>query len=174
MQRGLPRRVCAANQIHVVVFAGQRFGHRRAVVNARAGQFFFAGNAHLAPGNAGRNQKRMAGNFRAVPKRQTSVLVLHPQFRDFLTQNLDPEPLGLRDRPPGQVRAAEAARKAEIVLDARRRPRLSARRFPLDEKRFKALRRPVNRRRQTGRAAADNHKVVKRLLCGRSQADFLR
>src|SRR5437879_6362494 len=64
-------------------------------------------------------------------------------------------PLGLHHRPAGQVRAAEALRKTEIVLDARAGTRLAARGFALDHQRAQPLGSAVDRRGQAGGARAD-------------------
>src|ERR671932_1391880 len=65
----------------------------------------------------------------------------------------------LERRPPGELGAGEARRKAEVVLYPRARARLAARGEALDHERAEALGRGVYRRREPGRAAAEHHDV---------------
>src|ERR671935_1444853 len=65
----------------------------------------------------------------------------------------------LESRPPGELGAGEARRKAEVVLDPRARARLAARGEALDHERAEALRGGVDRRGEPGRATAEHHDV---------------
>src|SRR4030095_5858405 len=65
----------------------------------------------------------------------------------------------LERRPPGELGAGEARRKAEVVLYPRARARLTARGDALDHERAEALGGGVDRGGEPGRAAAEHHDV---------------
>ena len=65
----------------------------------------------------------------------------------------------LERRPPSELGAGEARRKAEVVLDPRARARLTARGEALDHERAEALGGGVDRCGKPGRAAAQHHDV---------------
>src|SRR5262245_48873590 len=97
-------------------------------------------------------------------------MTVAPDFPGFLgSQDLDAETPGLRDRPARQVVAAEARRKAEVVLDTRAQSRLASRRLAFHDHRAEPLRGAINARRQTGRPAADNYQVEETRLGARAQ-----
>ena len=75
-------------------------------------------------------------------------------------QELGPEPARLVGRATRQIRPAQSGREPQVVLDPARLPGLSAGRLAFDHDRLQSLRRAVDRRAQTGRAAADDHQVV--------------
>jgi len=82
--------------------------------------------------------------------------------------------LGLHDRPPGEIAAAESGGKSQIVFDARAHSGLSARGLPLDHDGVETFGGPVNRGRQTGRSATDNCQVIKAGLGACAQPYLLR
>ncbi len=67
---------------------------------------------------------------------------------------------GLQDRLLGQFVATDAGGEAEIVLDLRAGPRLSAGRVLVDHEGVEPFAGPVDRRGQSGRTTADNDQVV--------------
>src|SRR5215207_7635729 len=105
----------------------------------------------------------MTGQFRAVAEGDEAPRYLNSQGSHLLRcQNLDAEASRLRHRPSCQISAAETGREAEVVLDPRAHPGLTARRLPFDEEGVQTLRGAVDGRGQAGRAAADNHQIVER------------
>src|SRR5581483_5148243 len=75
-------------------------------------------------------------------------------------QDLGAEAPRLLEGAARELVARDAARESEIVLDARRRPGLSARRLALDDDRAQAFRRAVHGGGEARRAAADDRDVV--------------
>ena len=75
-------------------------------------------------------------------------------------EDLGAEPARLLQRAARELVARDARREAQVVLDPRRRPGLAARRLALDDDRPQPLRRAVDGRREPGRSAADDHRVV--------------
>ena len=75
-------------------------------------------------------------------------------------EQLGAETLRLRHGAARQFAAADAGGKPEIVLDLRTAARLSARGVPIEQQRPQSFRCAVHRRRETGRAGADDHQVV--------------
>ena len=65
----------------------------------------------------------------------------------------------LAERADRQLRAADARREPEIVLDPPRRSRLAAESAALDNERVQSLRRAVDGGAEPGRAAADDEQV---------------
>ena len=63
-----------------------------------------------------------------------------------------------------EVRARQALREPEVVLDRRALPGLPARRLAFDDDRLQTFGGAVHRGRETGRPAADDAEVVERLL----------
>ncbi len=76
--------------------------------------------------------------------------------------DLGAEPSRLQQRATRQRVAGDARRKAEIILDSRRRPGLAAGCLALDRDRPEALRRPVHGGCEACRPGADDHGVVLR------------
>ena len=174
VHRRLAGGVRAADHHDALVLAGDRLGHRRAVVDAAAGELLDARRLQAAVGHPRRHQHRMAGQLGAVaqaqhPRRPAALDAVHAVHRD----DLRAQPARLRRGPPGEVAAAEPAGEAEVVLDARALPGLAARRLALHHHGAQALRGPVDRRGQPGGAAADDHQVVERQLGAGGQAHLL-
>ena len=126
MERRLPRRVAAADDVDA--FAGQRLGlrHRCAVVDARA---FELGQAGLQPPvlDPEREHDCKRGDLGAAFSADDvpSVARLEPR-RAVGEAELRAEQPGLLVRALGQLAAAEAAGKAEVVADQRARAGLAA------------------------------------------------
>src|SRR5919197_5132194 len=79
----------------------------------------------------------------------------------------------LERRPPGEVGAGEARRKAEVVLDASARARLTARGEALDHERAETLGGGVDRRGEPGRTAAEHNDVEGLAVDLGSQAELV-
>ena len=75
-------------------------------------------------------------------------------------QNFRSEPPCLPKGGAGKLVAGYAARKAEIILDPRRRSSLPARRLSLDYDGAKSFGCPVDRRRKASGSATDNGNIV--------------
>ena len=65
----------------------------------------------------------------------------------------------LRDRPYRQLGARDAGRKAQVVLDPPRRPRLAAQRAPFHHQGAEPFGGAVHGCAETGRAAADDEQI---------------
>ncbi len=85
-------------------------------------------------------------------------------------QDLRAEAARLLQRAARQLVARHAGGEAEVVLDPRRGPSLTAGRLALDDDGAKALRGAVDRGGQAGGPGADDHRVVLRRLRARSRA----
>src|SRR5690606_32253384 len=110
------------------------------VVDAGASELVGAGRVEAPVGDARRDQHGPGAHLAAVGERDDAVRVLEPQARGaYGVEDLGPEAPGLGDGPPRQVGAGEAGGEAEVVLDGRREPRLTARRLGLDEQGRQAL-----------------------------------
>jgi len=70
-----------------------------------------------------------------------------------------PELARLRNRPARELRAADACREAQVVLDAARDAGLAADRRALDDQHLEALRRTVDGGAKPGGSAADDEQV---------------
>jgi hypothetical protein len=79
-----------------------------------------------------------------------------------------PELLGLEERAVGQVLPGDAHREAEVVLDARARSGLAARRAGLEHQHVEPLGGRVDRGGQPGRPRAHHHEVVHVPVLGRA------
>src|SRR4051794_6432919 len=79
----------------------------------------------------------------------------------------------LERRPPGELGAGEARRKAEVVLDPRARARLTSRGEALDHERAEALGGGVDRRGEPGRAAAQDDDVEALAIYLASQPELI-
>src|ERR1700722_2845560 len=75
-------------------------------------------------------------------------------------RNARAELVGLQERPFGKVRAGDSARKAQIVLNPRRRPSLAANGDSLYRRSPQAIRSAVHRSAQTGWTGAHYDQVA--------------
>ena len=122
-----------------------------------------------------RQDHRARSERAAVVERHGVALVgRHDCLDAARDDDLGAEPHCLLARPCSEIVARDAARKAEVVLDARRRAGLAARRLALDQQRAQALRGAVHRRGEARRATADDHEVVGVALGLDLQADRRR
>ena len=119
------------------------------------------GHVQLPVGDAGGDEHAVRAQAAAAGELDDPPGALGAQADRVLDrQQLGAEPSRLVDRAAGEVGAGQAAREAEVVLDPARHPRLAAGRLALDEDGLQALGRAVDRRGQSGGAAADDHEVV--------------
>ena len=120
------------------------------------------------------DHRARAEHAAAVERDGVAVLVRRDRVDRARHDDLGAEPQRLLARLGREVVARDAAREAEVVLDARRGAGLAPGRLALDEQRAQALRGAVDRGRETGRAAADDHDVVGLVLGLDLQADGRR
>lgn len=126
----------------------------------------------MAPADAGReNDRPRAHRLGAVEDHRARRRI--DADAAARRQDLRPEPPRLLQRPAGELVARDAVRKAEIVLDARRRSRLAAGRLALHDQGAQPLGCAVDRGREAGGAAADDHGVVLGRVRDRLQAEQL-
>ncbi len=164
----LARRVSSAHEIHVLVAAQSGLGRRGPVRDAAALELRQVRNLRSAIERAGGDHDRARPNPPAVGKLEdvhgigARALRRAVQPRDLGRQaELGPEFLGLRERAPHQRLPRHAGRKAQVVLDARAGAGLSSERGLFQDQDREALGRTVDRRREPGRARADDRHVVR-------------
>ena len=165
VEGALAGRVAGADDEDVLAGAAHRLGHGRAVVHAAALELGRAAGGQLPPVDAGGQHERGARELAAVGQLEDLVGAVLAERRDLdRRQDLDAEPLGLGHAAAREVGAGEAGREAEVVLDPARRAGLPAGRLALQEHGLEPLARPVHRRRQPRRPAADDGEVVELAL----------
>ncbi len=110
----------------------------------------------------------MGADFAAVAEGEQPVVIVGAQALHRLgSENFDPKAAGLGDSAAGQVAAAQPHRKAQVVFNAGAGARLATGSLALDQHCVQPFGRAVDRRRQPGGAAADNHQVIEGLgRCG--------
>ena len=162
VERRLPGRVGAADDDDVLSAVARRLPRRRAVMDARTDQPLDARRLEAAVVHAGCRDARSR-----VDHRPAGELDLQPAVRarpdaDELRadEDLRPQPARLPENAARELGAADAVRKARVVLDPRARPGLPARRERLDDERAKTLRGGVERRGEAGRPGTDDQDVV--------------
>ena len=157
--RSLAGRISGADEMHVEPLRDARFAARRAIEDPLAEQAVEAVRIQAAPAHAGRDDDgARLQNLVVVEDDAAAVRIEADDLaRD---ENLRAQALGLPKRPARELRARDAARKAQIVLDSRRRLRLASRRLLLDHDRAQALRGSVHRRGEARRPAANDDGIV--------------
>jgi hypothetical protein len=159
--RRLTGGVRAADDEDLLVAAILRFGHRRAVIDAGAGEPLHPRRVEFPVRDAAGDEDRVRGDLGAVLQHHVLVRSLDAQTGYLLRcDQLRPEAVRLHDRASGEVPSAQTLGKTEVVLDARAHAGLSARRLAFDEGGAQTLGGPVDRRRQTGRTAAHDDQIV--------------
>ena len=151
----------------------RRLAARRAVGDPSPGQAVEAVDRELPPGDAAREDDRARSDDVAavemdLPRRGVDAL---DRARD---EDLRAEPARLLQRAAGELVARHAGGEAEVVLDPRRGPGLTARSLPFHDHGVEPLGRPVDRRSQAGGPGADDHRVVLRRLRLGAQLQQLR
>jgi hypothetical protein len=161
VERGLSRGVARADDVDVEPVDLRRLAARGAVRDPFACEAVEAVDVQLSPrDSAGEDDRRRAQDVAAV---ETHMVVDGVDVRDLpRDDDLGAEPPCLLQRPSGELVAGDAAREAEIVLDARRRARLPSRCLALDHDRPETLGGPVDGCRQARPAAAHDQDVVVR------------
>ena len=170
---GLPGRVAAPHDHDGVAGAELRLHPGGRVVHAGPLELAEARDVEAPVAGAGRDQHRQRAHGRPVVEPQ-HVVPVEPLEGGRLRRDADAraEAPSLDDRPLGQLGARDARREAEVVLDARRGPRLAARRDPVEDDGGEPLRGAVDGRRQPGRPRADDQEVaVERRGGRRTQSD---
>ncbi len=159
--RRLAGRVPGPEDVHVKAVGVGGLAARRAVEEPLAHEAVEALDRELAPGDpAGEDDRPRPQDVAAV---EVHLVRRRIDPRDATRdQDLGAEPARLLERAARQLVARHARGEAEVVLDARRRPRLPARRLPLDHERPEPFRRAVHGGRETRRAGADDDRVVLR------------
>ena len=173
--RGLSGGVAAADQEDVASARAERLGARGAVVDAAADERIGARESRAARHATPVASTIVLTSMRSPPSSTTARAIRSSIVRDRRRlprdENLDAEALRLLQRAGAQFVAGNAGREAEVVLDPRRRARLSARRIALDQDRAQAFRRSVDRGRESRRPAADDRDVVDSRRRRRLQAE---
>src|SRR5258708_20859179 len=170
---GLPGGICAADDVDDFAFAGDGFGNAAAVVNARAAETLFAGDAEVAPLDAHGEEQGVTGDFAAVGHFDDAIGAFDADAGGFLRRkNCHAEASGFHYGAAGEVASTEAGGKAEIIFDAGAEARLAARGFAFDHDRAEAFGSAVNGGGEAGGAATDDGEVVKFNVGVGAQADF--
>src|SRR4029077_2138570 len=127
--RGLARRVAAAGNDHGRAAAELPFARRGSVVNAGTFEGFAPLSLQTMVISARRDDDalRQQGGVAALDLQARAVLAVGKCKRERLRgrRKLGAETIGLKLRAVSQLAAADAGRKAEKVLDQRRRSGLS-------------------------------------------------
>ena len=172
-ERGLARRVARAHDVDVLAVRGRRLAAGRAVGDPLPGEAVGAVDRELPPGDAAREDDRACSDDVAavemdLARRGVDAL---DRARD---EDLRAEPACLLQRSAGQLVARHAGGEAEVVLDPRRGPGLTARGLPFHHHGVEPLGGAVDRCSQTGGSGADDHRVVLRRLRLCPQLEELR
>ena len=115
----------------------------------------------------------MAADLGAVGELDDLVVVLHAHAGDGLRpEQLGAEALGLGQGAAGELRAAEAVGKAQVVFDGRALAGLAAGRAALDHQRAQPFGRAINGRAQAGGAGAHDDEIVEGRAGAGAQPDF--
>ena len=136
---------------------------RGAVEDALAAQPVEAVDREASPRDAAREDDRAGPQDVAAVEVQLARHGVDPGDRAG-DEDLRAETPRLLQRPARELVPGDARRKAEVVLDPRRRTGLTAGRLPLDDDRPQALRRSVDRGGQARGTRADDDGVVLRAL----------
>ncbi len=161
-QRLLQRRVAAADHQQLVGAPVERTVAGGAEVHARADQVVLARYPQPPVLRAGRDQHRAAGDLLTGGELHVHSALVGRQPGDLdRGEQLHAVPAGLLDEPVGQLAAADAVREAGVVVDPLGDAGLAAEAGLVHHDRLDALPGGVDGGRQSGRAAADDHQVVR-------------
>jgi len=158
---GLPGRVGPADDEHVLSRARCRLGERGAVVDAAAGHLVEPRGVQPAVGDAGGEDDGVRVDRAVVREADAArgavdLQADHVARGEHLGSELGRLPAG----PVGELGPGHPVREAQVVLDPGALARLASGRGALDEHGAQPLGRPVHRRAQAGRAAANDDQVV--------------
>src|SRR5271167_694216 len=116
----------------------------------------------------------MAGDLVAIPQLEDAVWTLSAELHHFLRgDNLHSKALRLHHRAPRQVRATQARRESQVVLDARAKAGLSAGGLAIDHHRLQSLRGAIHRSCQPAWTSSDNSEVIELGFSPGPQANLL-
>ncbi len=164
VHRRLSRRVACADDMDVEAVGGCRLAASRTVEDALSGKPVDPLDGQAPPRDAAREDDRPRSEDVAAVEVYLAGRGIDARDRPR-HDDLRAEPPRLPQRTARQLVAGDTSWKAEIVLDPRRRPRLTARSLAFDDDRSQALGSAVHRRRQPGGSRADDHRVVLRCKC---------
>src|SRR5439155_12365795 len=138
--RGLARRVSAADDVHLLAFRERSLARAGAVIHAGAEEALLVGQAEPAVLDTGRADGSARRDPRAVLQDTDAFARGHLRAHAFAReQDLGAELDRLLARALGELRAADAGGKTEIVLDLRARRGLPADRPALDQHRLQPV-----------------------------------
>jgi hypothetical protein len=159
MQRRLAGRVAGTNQIDIQAMGAAGLAAGRSIIDALADEPIEAVNGEPPPCHARcKDKSARPDRIGAVEKHLMRRWI--DAGDGTCDQDLGAQPPGLLERAARQLVAGNAAWKAEIVLDPRRCPGLSARGLALDNDGAQTLGCAIDRRREAGRSAANDGNIV--------------
>ena len=110
VERGLARRISAANDVNGFALAGDRLLTTASVIDTCALHAVHSRNLELAPLHARRDQDGVAGNLVTIGELQDAVRTFRPELYDFLrSEYLHSEALRLHHRPARKITAAQVS-----------------------------------------------------------------
>ena len=172
--------IAGADQRHLLAAAQPRLDRRGPVVHARSLELREVGDVEAAIACAARDHHRARPHRLAVADGEAVVpagrIDRIAERHDLVRyRHLDAELLRLVVGARHQRHARNAGRKAEIVLDARRRAGLSAEGAAVEHDRRQPFRRRIDGGGQPGRSGADDGDVIElRRIDRPHQADAAR
>ena len=157
--RSLTGGVSGADQMHVEPLRDARFTARRAIEYPLAEQAIEAVRLKAPPAHARRDDDGARIEHLVVVEDDPAGMRIEADdlARD---KNFGAKAFGLPKRTAREFGTRDAARKAQIILDPRRRLRLASRRLLLDDDRAEALRGAVDGGGEAGRSSANNDRIV--------------
>ena len=151
-----------------------RFGYCGSVVHAASGERFNARHIQGSDGYAGGDQQCVAAQLSAIAQDDKAVRVFHSHLCHLLRgQDLHTEALCLGGGPPGEICAAQAPGKAQIILYERAGTRLAPGGLLLDHGDVQSFGPAVDGGSQARRTTAHDDQVVEGLRRLRLQAHLL-
>jgi hypothetical protein len=117
------------------------------------------GRSPFARMNSLKARTRVRAWKTSTPSRRTWCFAGSTLLTERGDQNFGPQPPCLLESSAGEFVAGYAARKAEVILDPRRRSGLSAGRLSLNHDSAKSFGCPVDRRGEASRSTTDNRNI---------------
>ena len=173
VQGGLPGRVSAADDVDVLAGERLRLRHRRAVVDAGALEVDAARSLEPSVLDTESEHDGSSGDLRSAVGSAHDEASRVALERNDSASDLRPgaEEPRLLVGALGELTASQTARKAEVVANQRARSCLPTDAAAVEHGRPEALRGPVDRRAESGRAGPDDDEVgVVRLELDREAA----
>src|SRR5271167_4235961 len=162
MHGGLGSRVAASDDEYVVPgTAERRFAGACAVIDTCPTQLFFIGQVQSPILHSGGTKRGTSDDFGSIGQ-VTNSFARQELASDTLAQHEDlrAKVSSLFARSFRQIGAADASRKAEVILDLGAGACLSAHRKALDHDRLQTLRRPINSGAEPCRSGLVDGEVV--------------